>query len=86
MSESVAESKIVEAELSWLSDLAHAIEHGVQLAPGESNAERDAYREIPRAGRSCEAIKETLRPTPLPKLTSGELRVRAGETVVKEAV
>ncbi len=86
MSESVAESKIVEAELSWPSDLAHAIEQGAHMAPGESKAECAGYCEIPRDGRSCEAIEETLRPTSLPKLTSGELRVRDGESVVKEAV
>lgn len=76
----------MEAELSWLSDFAHALEHGAQMAQGESNAERAAEREIPRAGRSCEAIEETLRPTPLPKLASAELRVRDGETIAKEAV
>lgn len=42
----LTESTVEEAALAWLESLDWEIKHGPEIAPGESFAERDDYREV----------------------------------------
>jgi type I restriction enzyme R subunit len=50
------EAIVEDTALEWFGELG-AIGHGPHLAPGEPAAERDAFGEMIRAGRLCEAIR-----------------------------
>ncbi len=50
------ESEAEEAALAWLESLGWAIAHGPDIAPGESFAERDDYREVILKDRLRDAL------------------------------
>ena len=43
---SLNESIVEDAALTWFGELANAVGHGPQLAPGEPAAERDSFGEV----------------------------------------
>jgi len=61
------ESVVEDAALTWFGDLGYAVGHGPQLAPGEyagstltptfSQGERESYGEVVLVGRLREAIR-----------------------------
>lgn len=90
------ESIVEDVTLSWFGKLGYAIGHGPHIAPGEPAAERESFGDVVLVGRLRETIRRlnqaissrtltTLRDTLLPKLISGELRVKAGEPCIAEA-
>jgi len=56
------EGSVEDITLGWFRELGYAIEHGPNLAPGESRAERETYGDVILAGRLREAI-ERLNPS-----------------------
>jgi type I restriction enzyme R subunit len=73
-----AESTIEQAALAWLESLGYAIQHGPDIAPGEPAAERGDYGQV--------VLAQRLRDTLLPKLISGELRVKEAAHFGEKAV
>jgi type I restriction enzyme R subunit len=57
VSDGFTESEVEEAALSWLCELGYAVEHGADIAPGESKAERDDYRHVMLERRLREALE-----------------------------
>jgi type I restriction enzyme R subunit len=51
------ESIVEDAALEWFEELGYAVGHGPHIAPGESAAERDSFREVILVGRLREAIE-----------------------------
>lgn len=79
------ESVVEDASLAWLEALGYAVLHGPDIAAGEPAAERSDsnYRDVVLEGRLRQAL---VRDVLLPKLISGELRVRdAGRDIVRYA-
>jgi len=82
-----AESTVEEAALQWFGELGFAIKHGPHIAPGELHAERTGFGETILAKRLRDALAglslqesrtlSPLRDALLPKLLSGEVRVRS---------
>ncbi len=66
---SFAESTVESAALAWLESLGWQIAHGPDIAPDMHSAERTDYGEVVLAHR----VRDTL----LPKLISGEFRLRS---------
>ena len=54
---SLNESIVEDAALTWFGELAYAVGHGPQLAPGEPTAERNSFGEVVLVGRLREAIR-----------------------------
>jgi hypothetical protein len=72
------ESVVEDAALGWLEGLGWAVKHGPEIAPGELFSERGDHGKTILAAR--------LRDVLLPKLMSGELRVKDAERFVAEDV
>ena len=64
----LTESEVEQAALDWLESLSWSVAHGPDIAPGAPDAERTDYGEV--------LLERRLRDALLPKLISGELRVR----------
>ena len=67
-----AESTVEQAALSWL-DLGSIVAHGPSLAPGDLFAERESFEQVIQARRFRDAV--------LPKLMSGETRLKQAEQI-----
>jgi type I restriction enzyme R subunit len=79
MSSRLYESVVEDAALDWLRGLGYEVLSGLAIAPGEPAAERADYKQVflfNRLQTKLEDLKEALRDTLLPKLLSGELRVK----------
>ncbi len=63
-----AESIVEDAALSWFKELNYAVAHGPHIAPDELHAERKSFSEA--------VLGKRLRDALLPKLLSGEIRVK----------
>ena len=72
-----SESVVEQAALAWLESVGWQVRNGAEIAPGEPAAERDDSNEVVPALR--------LRDTLLPKLVSGELRVKDSEPSIRGA-
>lgn len=51
------ESHVEAAAIEWFGELGYAFVHGPEIAPGESEAERDSFAEVVLAGRLREAVE-----------------------------
>jgi type I restriction enzyme R subunit len=71
-----SESTVEEAALEWLRATGWQIAHGPEIAPGSPSAKRADFGEVVLARRLRDAL--------LPKLISGELRVKDAERFLKE--
>jgi type I restriction enzyme R subunit len=74
----LAESDVEQATLAWLKAIGWRIAHGPDIAPDQPLAERADYGEVVLARRLRDAL--------LPKLISGELRVKDAEKFIERAV
>lgn len=70
------ESTVEQAALAWLESLGWPVAHGPDVAPDMPAAERFNYSEVVLAHRLRDAL--------LPKLVSGELRVKEAERFLRE--
>jgi type I restriction enzyme R subunit len=70
------ESTVESAALAWLSELGWRVKHGGEIAPDGLFAERQDYGQV--------VLGQHMRDTLLPKLISGELRVKDAERFLKE--
>jgi len=52
----LAESVVEEATLNWFDALGYAVLHGLDIAPGESNAERTSYNDLALPNHSHSAL------------------------------
>jgi len=68
---SMTESDVEQTALAWLAANGWQVSYGPDIAPDGLFAERADYREVVLAQRFCDAL--------LPKLISGELRVKDAE-------
>jgi type I restriction enzyme R subunit len=68
MTTGFTESVVEEAALAWLEGLGYPIAHGPEIAPNEPAAESEAYSQVVLEARRRRAL--------LPKLVSGEMRVK----------
>lgn len=66
-----SESVIESAPLAWLESLGYLVEHGPEITPAEPATERQYCRQM--------LLENYLQDTLLPKLLSGEVRIRALE-------
>lgn len=57
MSRFVTESVVEGAALGWLSELGYTVIYGGTIAPGESKAERESYKEVVLKGRLLSALR-----------------------------
>ena len=51
------ESTVEEAVLEWTDELAYAVLHGPEIAPGEPAAERETFGDVLLMGRLRDAIE-----------------------------
>ena len=51
------ESVVEDAALSWYRELGYAVAHGPALAPGEPAAERESFGDVILIGRLRDAIR-----------------------------
>lgn len=72
----MTESAVEDAALARLEATGWQVAYGSQIAPDASAAERRDYGEV--------VLAQRLRDTLLPKLISGELRVRDAEKFIIE--
>ncbi|MGB9606388.1 MAG: hypothetical protein ACPL88_10990 [Bryobacteraceae bacterium] len=72
----LTESTVESAALAWLESVGWQVKRGTEIAPGERFAERADYGEV--------VLSQRLRDALLPKLISGELRVKDAERFLKE--
>jgi len=70
---SITESDVENAALVWLEGLGWAARHGPAIAPGEMFAERGDNSQV--------ILPQRLRDALLPKLISGELRVKGAKNL-----
>jgi type I restriction enzyme R subunit len=77
MTERFTESVVEQATLAWLAATGWQIAHAPDIAPGMLAAERADYGEVVLARRLRDAL--------LPKLISGELRVKDAEKFIERA-
>ncbi|GAA5483334.1 type I restriction endonuclease subunit R [Haloferula sargassicola] len=54
---SLTESIVEDAALEWFGELAYAIGHGPEMAPGEAAAEREGFGDVVLEGRLREALR-----------------------------
>jgi len=54
--QSVVESTVEDAALSWFDELGYALVHGPEIAPGELFAERESYSDVVLVRRLREAL------------------------------
>ena len=73
---SFTESEVEQTALAWLEAIGWRIAHGADIGPGTLFAERGDYGEVVPTQR--------LRDTLLPKLISGELRVKDAARFLEE--
>jgi hypothetical protein len=85
----VTESIVEQAALDWLGGLGYGVLSGLDIAPGETAAERVNYKRVFLFDRlqtrledlnpkiPLEGLEKALPATLLPKLLSGELRLPA---------
>lgn len=78
MTATFTESTVEEAALAWLEATGWLIAHGPDIAPEMPAAERAHYGEVVLARRLRDAL--------LPKLISGELRVKNAQRFVERTV
>lgn len=76
LSVNIIEPAMQCAAPAWLESLGWAVKHGSEIAPFGPCAERHDYREVVHSQRLRDAL--------LPKLISGELRVKDAEDFLKE--
>lgn len=74
----VTESTVEEVTVSWFGELGYTVLHGPSIAPGELFAERKNSEQV--------VLERRLRDALLPKLISGEIRVKDAERIVGRAV
>jgi type I restriction enzyme R subunit len=74
----ITESDVEAVALAWLESLGWAVKYGPDIAPDELFAERADYREV--------ELTQRLRDALLPKLVSGELRVKDAEKFIGRIV
>jgi len=72
----MTESTVEHAALAWLSELGWQVKHGAEIAPDGLFAERRDFGQVVLDQRMCDAL--------LPKLISGEIRVKDAERFLKE--
>ena len=73
---SFTESFVEQATLAWLGRAGWSVRSGAEIAPGEPAAEREEYHKL--------FLEARLRDALLPKLISGELRVKDAGRFVGE--
>jgi len=84
MSEWITESELEDSALSWFNNLGFEVLNGPDIAPGEPKAKRDDYGQVVlhlEESRTLAALCDAL----LPKLLSGEIRVKDAEKFVENA-
>jgi type I restriction enzyme R subunit len=64
----LVESGVVQVVLTWLSELGRQVKHGPDIAPDGLFAERQDFGQV--------VLEQRLRDALLPKLISGEIRVK----------
>jgi type I restriction enzyme R subunit len=74
MNSAFTESTVEQAALGWVESVGWVIRNGAEIAPGEPAAERDDYGQV--------LLARGLRDALLPKVISGELRVKDPERFV----
>ena len=55
MSSNFTESVVEDAALEWFGELGYSILHGPEIAPGESESEREIYEQVILEGRLRDA-------------------------------
>ena len=70
MSQRCTETVVEDAGLAWLEGVGWQTAHGQNAAPDMPAGGRRDYGDVVRAQRLCDSL--------LPKLISGELRVKVG--------
>ena len=70
------ESQIESLALSWLEGIGWQVKHGTEIAPDGLFAERQNYGQV--------VLEQRLRDALLPRLISGEIRVKEAERFLKE--
>jgi hypothetical protein len=97
MNSAVTDSVVEDTTLAWQERMGYAVPHGPAIEAVEPGAERcdPKYRNVILERRLRQPVKQiqalrqesrilaALRDTLLPKLISGELRVRDGERIVE---
>jgi type I restriction enzyme R subunit len=73
---SISESIVEEAALAWLEAIGWQVAHGPDLAPDGPAPERTDYGQV--------VLEQRLRDALLPKLISGEIRVKDAERFLME--
>ena len=76
MNTTFTESTVEQAALAWLSELGWQVKHGAEIAPDGLFAERRDFGQV--------VLEQRLRDALLPKLISGEIRVKDAERFLKE--
>jgi hypothetical protein len=76
MTDRFSESAVESAALAWLSELGWQVKHGSGIAPDGLFAERQDFGHV--------VLEQRLRDALLPKLISGELRVKDPERFLGE--
>jgi type I restriction enzyme R subunit len=74
----LAESDVEQATLAWLKATGWQLAHGPEIAPDQPSAEQADYGQV--------VLRQRLRDALLPKLISGELRVKDAEKFIGRAV
>jgi len=72
----MTESQIESLALSWLESIGWQVRESAEIAPAELFAGRQDYGQV--------VLEQRLRDALLPKLISGEIRVRDAERFLKE--
>jgi type I restriction enzyme R subunit len=54
----LTESVVEDAALAWLGSLSYAVQHGQEIAPGESGAERQDYSQVVLEERLRQALSQ----------------------------
>jgi hypothetical protein len=74
----MTESVVEKAALAWLYSIDWSVRHGAEIERGKPAAEREDYHKV--------FLEARLRDALLPKLISGELRVKQLEKLIEEVV
>ncbi|MFH1743639.1 MAG: hypothetical protein ABIH23_31935 [bacterium] len=78
MSKGITESDIEEAALGWFAELGYTVLHGPDIEPDKQGAERTEFTDPLIPGRLRDAL--------LPKLLSGEIRLKDTDKIVEANV
>jgi hypothetical protein len=74
--QSFTEPTVEQATLAWIESTGWAVSNGTETAPGEAAAERNDYGQVVLEYWLCDTL--------LPKLISGELRVKDAERALTD--